>query len=99
MLIYTLFFSDFTKLVSGGRDGMVVLWDSTRCQEVKEQEIPRNIVHFFMFIWIIELVLVYHKSWIVHEIFIKRGEEVHLKYFGIENWLQVLFISINFLSW
>lgn len=50
MLIYTLFFSDFTKLVSGGRDGMVVLWDSTRCQEVKEQEIPRNIVHFFMFI-------------------------------------------------
>ena len=31
-------------MVSGARDGTVVSWDPNSCQEIKKEEIPRNIV-------------------------------------------------------
>jgi len=58
--LFSKLFLDFSKVVSGGRDCAVVLWDvETTCEELKE-EVARNIVsegtivYFlvcYLFIW------------------------------------------------
>ena len=45
-------------MVSGARDGTVVSWDPNSCQEIKKEEIPRNIVSIIIMVKELQIFMI-----------------------------------------